>query len=283
MNLTTIPDSVWLELAQAAVWSRRAKQEINLDVYNHFARHIYRVWPHAFSYENIHPGGPDVGWVNAVLEWQQVERAPSIAHDLRDQSIGGAWVQDDPRDPLMRTKLGENYANRNVDRVQFLVLRGGGLVLFNRMRRACQTYLEVFGAAQTVLKSWKVFGENQTRTYSHCCVIYLARNFDDPAVEHALRTFIWPQVLDLIDNAYQPPGMYRAANLPFWAMRMPTREREQRIFGETTRGSAEALMALVFGHSFEKAAKVVATDDLRALMEAAKKAAPNILTSLYAP
>jgi hypothetical protein len=282
VELTTIPDSVWLELAQAAAWSMRARQSIRTEVYNHFARHIYRVWPHTFAYQNNHPGGPDVGWVNAVLEWQDIERAPTIAHALGDHSIGRAASQDDPRNPLIGARLGEYYGNRERDRVQFLVLRGGGLVLLNRMRRACQLYLGTSGAAQTVVMAWKVFGEDVTRTRNHCCVIYLGRKFDDPAVEQVLRVFIWPQVMDLIDRDFQPAGMYRVANLPFWAMRMPTPEREQLIFSTRTQGSVERLMGLVLGQSFEQAVKVVGSDDnLRALMEAAKKAAQELVARLY--
>lgn len=282
MNLTTIPDSDWLELAQEATWSRRARQSVKTNVHNHFARHIYRIWPHTFAYQYNHSGGPDVGWVNAVLEWENVRDARSLAAGLRDHSIGQAELQDDPRNPLIGARLGEYYGDREGDRVQFLVLRGGGLVLLNRMRRACQTYLATVGATQRTVMAWKVWGEDVTQTRSHCCVIYLGSKFDDPTVEHLLRAFIWPNVADLIDRQHPPAGMHRAANLPFWAMRMPRGAKEREILGKASHGSAESLIGMVLGQSYEEAVKVVATDDLRALMVAAKEAARGILARLYA-
>lgn len=289
MNLKTIPDPVWDKLAAAAIQARRARASVRSAVDNMFYTHIYETWSQdKVKYKPNMRGSMDGGWSKMVREWWRIQNTPGgIRAALGDDSYGQAGLQiDRGADALKMARLWEIYNNRTiVSRFQFVVSSGGGIVLFNRMRRACQTYLHKRlqgDTGKSAIQGWKVFGEAGGLGRSDSCVVYLAASYKSPSVIVAVESYVWPGIKDLVEDQLVPLGFFPVAfGKPLWALDLPDESREQRLLGEKSGGSAGGLMALVLGLSFYRAMKAAGTDKPK-LIQSAKSEAEDLVEKLYA-
>jgi hypothetical protein len=207
---------------------------------------------------------------------------------LKDQSLGRVFLQKEtPRDnqegkqedkgggkqedkgeegqsPHFMTRLGETYSNKvPLSRCQFLVSSGGGIVLFNRVRRACQSYIHKGcegDVTRSVVNQWKVFGEAAGIGRSDSCVLYLAERFDEGRVTQFIDGYLWPNVKDLVADQFQPMGLHRLRPKPIWAINVPPWPVEHRVLGTLQGESAGALMGSILGRAFEKAQEELAKE-----------------------
>src|SRR5262249_13097517 len=161
---------------------------------------------------------------------------------------GGIYFQkDDNDDEQFMTRLGESY-NNSVPlqaRCQFVVNQGGGMVLLNRMRRACQTYiLERLGGdvGRGVVMDLKVFREGAGVGRSDSCVIYLGAPYTDRSVSEFVEDYLWPNIKDLVEDQFQPLGLNRLCEKPIWAINIPPSAVQKRVLKEDCCGSAGGLM-----------------------------------------
>lgn len=287
MNLSSIPDEVWQKLAQAAIQAAEKKLSVKGYVRNYFYKHIYSTFSKAqTSYTPNLEDEVDAGWEQLAVEWEKIAatKAP-IGKQLGDDSVGKAKVQGSTApDQVSKVRLWEKYNDKGRgDRFQFVVSMGGGMVLFNRMRRACQTYiLEKLGgkAESFVVRGWKVFGEAGGEGRSDSCVVYLGCKYTDPTLATVVNSNIWPNIKDLVDPDFKPLGFYSIDNKPLWAMPMPSADKERAVLGEVGGGSAGGLMGQILGLAFERAGPK-ADSNAAALVTKAKEQAAEIVTQLY--
>jgi len=286
MNLKSIPDTVWLKLTKEAIEAKRTQSDVGRGVRSLFYSHIYSKWSQGkVTYSPNLAGDMDAGWDTMVGEWTKVERSQkSLGDVLKDDSVGKAYVQG-KGGPESSVRLWEKYNKQaRGDRFQFVVTMGGGMVLFNRMRRACQTYIieKLKGdPSKFVVRGWKVFGEQQGEGRSDSCCVYLACKYTDRNLTTLVNKYIWPNIQDLVDSNFVPLGFYKVCNKPLWAMRMPPAGREQAEFGQPGKGSAGGLMASVFAKGFTNAIAKEDKDEKR-LMKLAKAEVKTIVKRLYA-
>ena len=289
MNLKTIPDPVWDKLAAAAIQARRTRASVRSAVDNMFYTHIYETWSQdKVKYKPNMPGSMDGGWSKMVREWWRIQNTPGgIGSALGDDSYGQAGLQiDRGADALKMARLWEIYNNRTiVSRFQFVVSSGAGIVLFNRMRRACQNYLHKRlqgDTSKSAIQGWKVFGEAGGLGRSDSCVVYLTASYKSPSVIVAVESYIWPGIKDLVEDQFVPLGFFPVAfGKPLWALDLPDESREQRLLGDKSGGSAGGLMALVLGLAYSRAVRKAGTDKPK-LIQSAKSEAEDLVEKLYA-
>lgn len=282
MNLETIPDTVWTKL------SREALQE-QPRVANLFYRHIYSKWSEGqVQYNQNLPDEADAGWSSLIKQWTSLEKVSkyfglSLGDSLGDDTVGRAYVQGKDG-PEAEMRLWEKYNSKpGGDRFQFVVDSGGGMVLFNRMRRACQQYIHDKLAGdpeEFIIRGWKVFGEEFGDGRSDSCCVYMAVQYTNPEVNTVVEEYIWPQVKDLVNANFVPLGFYKVCNHPLWAMRMPGEPRERLVLGDYSRGSAGALMSSVFAKAYLEAV-AEDHDDVDGLTAVAKEKAAGLVDQLY--
>jgi hypothetical protein len=289
MNLDTIPDLVWLELALCARLAVKQQTPVRELVRDVFYNQIYSKWSQgAVSYQSNVEGEDDPGWDELVIEWVKIAQASkddSLGKVLGDNSVGKAYAQGEiEAGKLKGVRLWEKYNGKKGDRFQFVVNSGGGMVLFNRMRQACQRYIldHLKGDQErSAVHGWKVFSETQGKGRSDSCVVYLACAYDDPEVTQMVHDYIWPNVQDLVDANFKPIGFYSVDHQALWAMPLPDVKRGRQVLGVTLKGSAGGLMGHVLGLAFEQAAPVL-DDDPAGLAERGKAKAAEIVKALYA-
>jgi hypothetical protein len=286
MDIDNVPGPVWVLLAKQARQADKKRSNVAKTVDDYFYNHVYRRWTIDFqpiNYKSNLDGVKDVGWATLAKEW--IKPGPAKIGP-KDHSTGARANQVEDNDPTHAgTRLGESYSDKaSVSRFQFLVESGGGMVLLNRMRRACQEYFAVENA--TVVKWWKVFGENfADKGQSDACVVYLLLPYDDPDVVDFIDNYLWPNVKDIINDKFVPCGLVRIGAKPLWATWIPSRDTWGKTFGkstlETHYGSAGGLMGLVFGKAFSQAiAKAKGPIDEGSLIAAAKVQARAVISSL---
>ncbi|WP_418317516.1 hypothetical protein [Piscinibacter sakaiensis] len=288
MDIENVPGQVWDLLAAQARQAAAANQPVLGTVDDYFYDHIYRRWTADFNpinYQSNQQGVIDVGWADLARQWAPGSSAKA---GPGDQSKGLQAMQADAGDPSHRgTRLGEKYSNQpTVSRFQFLVGSGGGIVLLNRMRRACQLYIAQHRG--TVVQWWKVFGESfAEQGQSDACVVYLLKPYDDPLVLEFIDGYLWPNIRDIVNDRFVPVGLVRIGGRPLWATWIPSRSKWSNVFGagtlNTHYGSAGGLMGLVFGNAFARAVRTrTALDNVSnaVLITAAKIEARRIIRSL---
>jgi hypothetical protein len=283
MDLANVPETVWQQLAQKAV--EAGGKDVKATVDNYFYDHIYRRWTIDFQkidYTSNMDGVKDVGWAELADMWAKGHK--HILH-AKDTSKGDTAMQTDDNDPTHKgTRLGEKYTDdATASRFQFLVSSGGGMVLLNRMRRACQQYIADKQA--TVVQWWKVFGESfADQGQSDACVVYLVLDYDDPEVIEFINKYLWPNIKDIVNDKFVPVGLVKVDNKPLWATWIPSRDKWSRVLGantiETHYGSAGGLMGLVFGIAFANAVKTNPSFGKDALIPVAKQNARQLLAAL---
>ena len=280
MNLESIPEDVWTKLTAAAM------ADIN-SVRNTLYNDIYAKWSEGkVSYHDNLAEETDAGWPELVVEWKKIEGAGgSLGGQLDDDSVGGAHVQGGDG-PDSGVRLWEKYNGKaRGDRFQFVVTEGGGMVLFNRMRRACQQFMiDKLGSdpEQFAVRGWKVFGEEKQKGRSDSCCVYTAVKYTDQQLKDLVEGYVWPAVKDLVDADFVPIGFHKVCGHPLWAMPMPTSEREKAEYGKTSRGSAGGLMGNILQEAYIQGAEGIPADDADALTVSAKKKAAEIVARLYA-
>jgi hypothetical protein len=285
MDLERVPGPVWDLLANQAISASQAKQPVWRVVDDYFYKHVYRRWTIDFQkieYTSNLAGVKDVGWKQIAERWKKGFRKllPS-----KDQSVGETAMQTDENDPDHRgTRLGEKYSDEpGVSRFQFLVSSGGGLVLLNRMRRACQTCIA--DNPWRVVKWWKVFGESfADQGQSDACVVYLLRPFDDRYVLHFINNYVWPNIKDIVNDKFVPVGLVQIDDKPLWGVWIPSKDKWSQEFGKGTipthYGSAGGLMGLVFGYALEEAVMASPKAVAAELIPVAKEYGREILERL---
>jgi len=285
VDIDNVPAPVWQLLAKQAKRAVEDGEPVLKSVDDYFYDHVYRRWTADFqpiSYKpNLH-GVIDIGWAELAKLWKK--GAPAKVGD-KDQSKGVQAMQVDDNDPSHKgTRLGEKYSDAATPaRFQFLVSAGGGMVLLNRMRRACQQYIAEHDA--TVVQWWKVFGESfAEQGQSDACVVYLLLAYDDPLVTEFIEGYLWPNVKDIVNDKFVPVGLVRIGSKPLWATWLPDRQKWAQVLGAQTLnthyGSAGGLMGLVFGHAFANAIKARSSLEEGALTAAAKGQARAVIAEL---
>lgn len=285
MNIDNVPPAVWKLLAQQAILAAQQKKIVCKEVDDYFYDHVYRRWTIDFqpiNYTSNLTGVTDIGWREVAELWTKGHTA---VLSPKDTSQGRTAMQVEKNDPAHKgTRLGEKYSDEpTVARFQFLVSSGGGLVLLNRMRRACQTYIA--DKKSTVVQWWKVFGESfAEQGQSDACVVYLLLPCDDPLVTKFIDDYLWPNVKDIVNDRFVPVGLVQIDNKPLWATWIPDRGKWSAVFGANTLsthyGSAGGLMGLVFGNAFSEAVTAHPQFDADALIPVAKENGRVILARL---
>jgi len=251
-----------------------------------FYNHIYAKWSEgAVQYDMNQADELDAGWHELVVEWYAIEQAKQpLGVTLKDQSVGTAHVQGVGDPTTMSMRLWEKYNEKaRGDRFQFVVNQGGGMVLFNRMRRACQTCIhDKCGKdpGKFVVRGWKVFGEEKGMGRSDSCCVYTAVKYTDPQLTTLVKEYIWPAVKDLVDPDFIPLGFHKVCNLPLWAMPMPKASKEQAELGRTSKGSAGGLMGNILAKAYTEAATQGANNE-ESFTRLAKEEARAIVRRLY--
>jgi len=290
MNLKTIPSEVWQRLRNVALKAKRNGRSVRRVVDNTFYQHIYSQWGKGkVNYTHNIDTKMDPGWETLVREWNIIQdTGRSMGKVIKDHSIGYAGVQKDSGwsdEALRMARLWEHY-NDNImqDRFQFVVNMGGGMVLFNRMRRACQTYIiEQLqrDPRKFVVSGWKVFGESAAIGRCDSCVVYLTCKYDDPKLKNFINTYLVKHIKDLWDTNFIPLGMYQIGSYPLWAMRMPRPGKEWQVLGEKSGGSAGGLMSAIIGEAFERAIHAADQSGRELYLFEIKKEAQKIVNQLY--
>lgn len=286
MNLGSISDVVWSKLSKEAILQLSKNQSVNSSVHTLFYKHIYSKWSEgAVHYNQNQVDRLDAGWHELVIQWHAVKQeGKSIGGSLNDDSVGTARVQGFGNPGTAR--LWEKYNEKpSGDRFQFVVTQGGGMVLFNRMRRACQMYLKEKCGGDTnkfVVRGWKVFSEQQGMGRSDSCCVYTAVKYTDSRLATLVTEYVWPAVKDLVDANFIPLGFYKLCDKPLWAMPMPDRTTESMELGKTSKGSAGGLMGNIFAKAYADAVDKGVKKDPE-LTKQAKVEAQAIIKRLYGP
>lgn len=285
MDLNNVPQQVWDLLANEGIFAVQERRDVCRAVDDYFYKRIYSRW--AIEFQTINytanlEGVIDVGWDKLANMWDGGKE--SCLHP-KDIAHGYAMRQAENNDPTHgKTRLGEVYSDAEcVSRFQFLVASGGGMVLLNRMRRACQSYIE--DKKFTVVQWWKVFGESfAEKGQSDACVVYLLVMHDDPRVAEFIEKYLWPNIKDIVDDRIVPVGLVQVANKPLWATWLPSPGKWGQVLGGNTLnthyGSAGGLMGLVLGLAFADAVTQVPGLDAGALIASAKGRAAHLLEQL---
>jgi hypothetical protein len=286
MDLSKVPQIVWEQLAKCAVQhADQGADVVRRQVDDFFYKTIYRRWARDYQkidYTSNLEGETDVGWFEVAEMWKQGHQG---VLGKPDATRGRTQMQTNENDPTHKgTRLGEAYSDGDSPaRFQFLVNAGGGLVLLNRMRRACQTYIA--DKEFTVVQWWKVFGESfAEQGQSDACVVYLLYPLDDPDVLEFVENYLWPNIKDLVDDKFTPVGLVRVADKPIWATWIPDENTWETVYGKETLythyGSAGGLMGLVFGKAFARAVEEKPNSDADEPIPAAKRYAEDVIEQL---
>ena len=137
LDSQAVPLELWEALANVAI---AAKTD---DVKHEVADKFYQRYENAGPQKSDSP--PPYDQAAEAAMWKELADAYDAGGNnlktlLKDDSRGKGQVQGDPADRMARVY--EVYNDQALKgRFQFVVGFGGGTVLFNRMRRACQTAL----------------------------------------------------------------------------------------------------------------------------------------------
>lgn len=259
LDSKAIPLQLWQTLANAAIAN---PQQVKYAVANKFYK----------RYENdgpVKPATDEAPELDAAAEaamWKELADlyAPggNVKTLLKDDSRGTADVQGDPADSMARVY--EVYNNQALKgRFQFVVSFGGGTVLFNRMRRACQTALQARMKRgrkpdSFCVQSWKVFGAAAGVGRSDSCVVYLADWYGASRVQAFVKDFLWPCVNDIVADQFRPYGLCRVqSGVAVWGLDYPAKAKFQNVLELDAQDvannytSAGGMMGMYLGRAFE--------------------------------
>lgn len=289
MNLDSIPEPVWKELVAKGQQAKLKKQNVASAIGQYFYDHVYAKWAEreSLEYEPNLPGKMDSGWTKLVEIWKSMT-GKKIGKSLKDDSFGSPTTQqsgDTEEQRIHGARLWEHYrSGATVSRFQFVVSAGGGMVLFNRMRRACQLYLHDVLKGDTeksVVKGWKIFGEGRGQGRSDSCVVYLVVSSSDPGVKKLVSDYIYKNVKDLVNEDFTPLGFKRIDGKPMWVMDLPSKSKQQKIFGVKGTASAGGFMKRILGPAIAKAIDSDGPEVGKIILKA-KSNARDTLKLLYA-
>ena len=281
MNLDSIPESVWDQLANLAM-------QVNSFSVGHTVRdRFYQIYETSSRGCSKHePSEVEVRWRDAV--WK--EKVASMESALKGKQLkdvawdgyGTPMVQSD-RNPLM-ARIGEQYNSQtSVARFQFLTKTGGGVNLFSTMQEVCQRYIAEVAkgrADQCVVQVWKVFSESGGTGRSDSCVVYLTEPYTRPSVTHLVENYVWPRVKGFVEDQFVPMGFFRIGGKPIWAMNLTQVSDEEQIasLGTILSDSAGHSIGTLLGKAFTDA--VGAFKDKTKVIAAAKQNAQGLLYDL---
>lgn len=260
LDSKAVPLELWGALADAAITSDR--DAVKYAVANKFYDRYENAGPSRSDADDVPPLDP----VAEAAMWKALanmyEGGGAMKSILKDDSKGTAEVQGDPSDRLARVY--ETYNARTLTgRFQFVVTFGGGTVLFNRMRRACQTAIQSRmkrGRELTTfcVQSWKVFGAAGGSGRSDSCVVYLADRCATPRVQEFIKDFLWPNISDIVADQFRPYGLCQVrAGTPVWGLDYPQKTKFRQVLALSAQDvannytSAGGMMGFYLGRAFE--------------------------------
>jgi FYVE zinc finger len=281
MNLDSIPESVWDQLAGTAINARG--HSIGNAVRDRFYQ-IYETSSRGCS--KYEPSEVEVRWREAA--WK--EKVASMESALKGKQLkdvawdgyGTPMVQSD-RNPLL-ARIGEQYnSSPSVARFQFLTKTGGGVNLFNTMQEVCQGYIaeELKGRVdQCVVQVWKVFSESGGTGRSDSCVVYLTEPYTRPSVTNLVEKYVWPRVKGFVEDQFVPMGFFRIGGKPIWAINLTQVSDQMQIasLGTVLSDSAGHSIGTLLGKAFADA--VGAFEERKEIIAAAKQNAQGLLYDL---
>lgn len=298
MNLDTIPPLVWRELAILALSLKFPKTDATNFLQKLDQKFYNGLYETASGGKYLKKTESSSTWSSFVAlfrssQGQTLAKAfgpkkplPKSIDPKLVLNQGSPLLQEDNGGDKM-ARVYESYNNRPlVARFQFVVQSGGGIVLYNRMRRACQEYIHVLhdDPRNSVASSWKVFGEEGQIGRSDSCVTYLAAKIDTFAVKE-LVSYVWKNTKDLIDAQFVAMGMTKIDDKPIWGFNIPAKSKELSVLGEASGGSAGGVMACVLKRAYLAALLELGPKtkkgDRDALIEKAKLKAKDLVTQLY--
>jgi hypothetical protein len=307
MNVDTIPQIVWDELAVLAIVTGYPK---DVQQQRSFCAQLDHKFYRGLYVTASSSGGKYVKRTEEKSVWQQfvsffwtsnqkplseVLAPPKLPKSINPKSVlnkGTAVLQIDnkaaPNEADVKmARVYESYNSRTLAaRFQFVVHSGGGIVLFNRMRRACQEYIHALGdnPEHSAASAWKVFGEEGQIGRSDSCVTYLAERFESDAVT-ALIAYVWQNTKDLIDAEFEAMGMTKVDGKAIWGFNIPDERLEMSVLGERSQGSAGGLMAVVLKNAYLAAMLELGADgktvEKKPLADKAKANSRALVARLY--
>lgn len=259
LDSKAVPLELWEALANVAI---AAKTD---DVKHEVADKFYQRYENAGPQKSDSP--PPYDQAAEAAMWKELADAYDAGGNnlktlLKDDSRGKGQVQGDPADRMARVY--EVYNDQALKgRFQFVVGFGGGTVLFNRMRRACQTALasrmkRQRSPASFCVQSWKVFGADAGTGRSDSCVVYMADSYSSPRVQDFIKDFLSPNLNDILADQFRPYGLCEVrAGTRLWGLDYPSKTKFQQVLALTPDDvannytSAGGMMGLYLGRAFE--------------------------------
>lgn len=287
MDSKAIPRQLWENFADIAKSSDPAGAKMAIadrfyDLYEHAGpspgdqdkddgpRDTASVTPNTRARSNTvtQRSGPYLSKQGEAATWKKVAQhmakheGKPLSGVLGDTSVGTALVQGQPDDALVR--LYENYNDAPLTgRFQFVANFGGGTVIVNRMRQACQGYLQgrkAVDPSKFCISQWKVFGAEGGSGRSDSCVVYLSQLCGSPAVQDFLEYHLYPRLRDVLADRFRPYGLCAVRpGRPLWGLDYPDKGKFRQVLRidetavKNNYTSAGGMMGLYLGRAFERA------------------------------
>jgi hypothetical protein len=295
MNPDTIPPLVWRELAILALKTNSTDKANFRGVLDQ--KFYYGLYAKASGGRYVSKTEDKSIWKTFVDLFRANDAKPlaeafgpqKLPKSIAPASVlnkGLALLQIDGDDDKMARAYEYYNARPLAARFQFVVHSGGGIVLFNRMRRACQEYIHALGddPKRSVVTQWKVFGEEAQIGRSDSCVAYLAERIESPAVSEVVG-HVWQNAKDLIDGQFEAMGMTKIGGAPIWGFNIPAEEKELLVLSQASGGSAGGLMASVLSLAYYYAILEFRYNGIDVVQDAlvmkAKEKTKSLVTQLY--
>jgi hypothetical protein len=216
----------------------------------------------------------------------------TLRNDLaRETPTTEVQVQITGKSGTPGARLYENFNSgaKTVSRFQFVVTKGGGIVLLSRLDRAFKGYFHAYPDGRRAFNCFKIFGEAQGEGRSDSCVIYLTEPFRDRRVMdfwHFIHSR--PEQRDFkasIATTFVAPGLNDMGG-GAWGIDLPDKVMELRLLGSNCDGSAGGLIRRVLGCGYANAAfffhdKPDERIDERTLTEKARDEVRSLVRNLY--
>jgi len=261
LDSKALPLELWEALAKAAI-AAGGKNAAKYDVSNKFYQRYENAGPDNSQSPPLLDAAAEAEMWKELASMYDSSGAGNLKTLLKDASQGKGQVQGIPTDRMARVY--ETYNNQALKgRFQFVVNFGGGTVLFNRMRRACQTALASRmkrnrTPATFCVQAWKVFGADAGQGRSDSCVVYLADTTGAPRVQDFIKDFLWPNISDIVADQFRPYGLCQIRpGTPVWGLDFPQKTKYQQVLAIDSQDvgnsytSAGGMMGFYLGRGFE--------------------------------
>jgi FYVE zinc finger len=281
MNLDNIPETVWDQLASLAI--QQNPDGVSEAVLRRFYN-IYENWSQDFRYEpssELEVRVSDAIWTEKVQSMEKALKGKKRM-EIEWDGYGIPLVQSE-KDPV-QARIGEEYNQKTiVARFQFLVKTGGGVYLFETMKKAFQLYIQERLKGRTdecVVQMWKVFSQTAGRGRSDSCVVYLTEPYTRPSVVDLVENYIWPRVKGAVEDRVELIGLFRIGGKPIWALNLTqvSPEVQMATVGKIMLDSAGHSIGIVLGKAFADAVRI--SKGKTAIIAKAKKIAKGLLYDL---